>query len=90
MNAKSRIAIAAIVSIGACALPRLAPAEEAPREVNRPAVTVVVDRAPLQIDFAQLRLAVGESIRAALAEAERTARSAQEIEVASASPRHGG
>jgi hypothetical protein len=89
MNAKSRIAIAAIVSTGAMPLLlRAAGADEA-HEIKRPAIAVEVDRAPLRIDAAQLRLAVGESIRAALVEAEKTQRTRQ-IEVANAGPRNGG
>jgi hypothetical protein len=90
MTAKSRIAIAAIVSTAAASLPRLAAAEQATLEANRPAIAVVIDKAPLRIDAAQLRIAVGESIRSALAEAERAASSKRRIEVAGAAARRGG
>jgi hypothetical protein len=86
MNARSWIAVAAIVST---TVPRAAAAEENAHEAKRPAIDVVVDKAPLKIDAAQLRLAVGESIRAALAEAERAAGSAQPMKVAIAAPRNG-
>ena len=89
MNAKSWVAVAAIVTAEAV-LPRMAAGEEVGHEAKRPPITVELDRAPLKIDAAQLRLAVGESVRAALVEAERAARSARQIEVARAAPRHGG
>ena len=93
MNAKSRIAIAAIVSAGAAtqSLPAAA-ADEAVHEIERPTIAVEVDRAPLRIDTAQLRIAIHESIRAALAEAEQAEKtgSARQTEVASVGQRNGG
>ena len=68
----------------------LAAAEQAALEAERPAIAVVIDRAPLRIDAARLRLAVAESIRSALAEAERAASSEQRIEVAGAASPRGG
>jgi hypothetical protein len=94
MNAKSRIAVAGILTSSAAAalgsMPRMAAAEETALETKRPVIVVEVDRAPLQIDTATLRLVLGESIRAALAEAEKSERSARSVEVASAGPRNGG
>jgi hypothetical protein len=89
MNAKSWIAVAAIVSTTACFSARVGAAEKNAHD-KRPAIAVTIDKAPLEIDAAQLRLAVGESIRSALAEAERAAGSAQPVKVAIAAPRNGG
>jgi hypothetical protein len=75
MHAKSRIAIAAIVSAGAATHTlRAAASDEASHEIERPAMIVEIDRAPLRIDTAQLRIAVNMSISAALAEAQKAAK----------------
>ena len=89
MNASSRIAIVAIVSTGATAIVLgAAVADEAVYEIKRPTIAVEVDRAPLQIDAAQLRVAINESIRAAL-EAEKT-RNNRQTQVASVGQRDRG
>jgi len=91
MNANRGTAFAASIFSGAASILFLRPAaatEDPDVHPLRPAIAVEVDRATLRIDLEKYRLAVGDSIRAALAEAQKSA--PREVEVASADVRHGG